>query len=86
MFDDVSKLTLRLGMLVGFLACLKTEPLLLHFPEIKESMLDKGIIWLEAFVEFLRVLVLFLVVEALVLTGSLLKILVLFPHLVGHRD
>ena len=86
MFDDVSKLTLRLGMLVGFLACLKTEPLLLDFPEIKESMLDKGIIWLEAFVEFLRVLVPLLVVEALVLAGSLLKILVLFPHLVDHRD
>ena len=86
MFDDVSKVALRLGMLVELLACLETEPLLLHFSEIEESVLDKTIIWLEAFVEFLRVLVPLLVVEALVLSGSLLKILVLFPHLVGHRD
>lgn len=86
MFDDVSKVSLRLRVLVGFLACLETEPLLLHLPEIKESVLDKGIIWLEAFVEFLRVLVTLVVVEALILTGCLPKILVLFPHLVGHRD
>ena len=87
MFDDVSKVSLRLRMLVRFLACLESESLLLHFSEIKESMLDKGIIWLEAFVEFLRVLVLpLLIVEALVLAGSLFKILVLFSHLVSHRN
>ena len=87
MFDDVSKVSLRLRMLVRFLTCLETESLLLHFSEIKESMLDKGIIWLEAFVEFLRVLVLpLLIVEALVLAGSLFKILVLFSHLVNHRN
>jgi hypothetical protein len=44
------------------------------------------IVRLEAFVEFFHILVPLLVVEALILTGSLFKMLILFSHFVGHRD
>lgn len=85
LFNDIPELALGLGMRVHFPACLQPKSLLLHFSEIEQPVLDKGVVWLEALVEFLLVLVPSLVVEALVLAGRLLKVLVFSLHFVRHR-